>query len=673
MNKTTTNNPATDVPAAGTSSDAPMSKQRTDELNHRLLDICREKDHPLTIAQQIRPLYAHWGHAYYAFISSFLTAGYTIRPFREFQPSDAHTPVLYLRHDVHQVDLPGALCMMDMERKLDIASTYYVLWDYRQSDRERRDDYLLLKKFGGDDFEYGYHECVLDKAIFELYLNGTEDPVKTQQVVNEILAEAGLDNMRPEEFFVRDDEGIWMFPEPSAIENERLRQWIVRAREILAESQITFRDTWGQGDTIHAHGGYAVVAMREFFGYLGRASYEVFEKYRDAKAGWHMFSQSFRFADATLLDQIGVRSFANQCIERATLATGHPATDVRDAMFRDSTELINLSKKGMANGYACFGLIHADVWARQHYNPLADLVLECCQPDVNLPPGQARYGMYRTALMQAAFPRFRKHYGDNWQDDPTAITAYGYGIGNFDDRARRVIALLEDTGNLDKLNGGTLIDMGGGSGTIASFLACHSSVKSYVVMDIDSEALAFQRQVYEKLGWTHCTTDETPFVEWQAPGRIADVVLSYGAFEFFYRNRDIRYVFGQVGATLKPGGVFIANVWNHHYPRQGYSRAWRIQHLPIQQLRLAAARHAKKTPNTHFRSLSHSRWRDELRRAGFDEIRILYCQRTRDEFRFNDVTRQNRCKGTHIWVIARQAIKRDIQPHISSRGSSNQL
>lgn len=626
-----------------------IDKELQKEMNRQILEVARTKNHPLHIEQGIRPFYSHWAQSYYAFLTAFLAKGFQIQPIENYSPESSDSKTLFLRHDIHQVDIPGALCMMDMERKLGIRSTYYITWNYRKSDRENRDDYLLLKKFGGDDFEFGLHESVWDEYIFQNHLDGNEDPEKTKAVATSILEDSQLKSMAAESFFAKDANGVLKYPTELP---EPLRKWTEGALAILKERMEDFRQHWGQCNSVHSHGGYSVVAIRKFFDMCGTSAFYD-QTDNSSKVGMYFLSQFFRAVPQEFRDSCSIQQFAYEAFARTNQQMANRAVEIRDSRKCLADEFWNKIQDGLATPVP-FTLIHPSVWSSGQYNPLADKVLETYKAPEDQPkPGHALYALYRTALNQCAVEHFADVYGENWTERKDAKVQYGYEIGNFDKRAGRVIAALEKYNLLKPLENGTMIDLAGGAGTISSYIATHHPFKHVHIMDLAQESLDFQGKVYQKLGWdSSVSLEQSFFSNWTAPSEPVDILMSYGAFEFMPSDKEIRWIFTEVGKAIKPGGVFIANLWNHHYRNQGYSRAPYVQYLPTQKLRLLAAKLLGKKPNPYFRSISHKRWHKEMALAGFEDIKILFCQNTAKGFRFTDVTPETRNKQTHIWVVA---------------------
>lgn len=625
---------------------------RKKALDEAILAAAREKTRPLPMAHAFRPYYAHWAHSYYAFLAYWLSRGFQIKPMRDFVPDQER--VLYLRHDIHWVDIPGALCMMDMERDLGISSTYYITWNYRNWDRDHAEDYLLLRKFGEDDFEYGLHECVFDEHIFNTYLNGGNDPDETKSVASRIIQDSGLPAMDPASFFVRDPQAphrfIW--PEPENIGHEELRNWLHGARTILKERINDFREAFGSFETTHMHGGYSISAMRQAFGHPSDCSY--FEADIDfAQPNWFLLPATARLFPQRTMSAYGVKFALDHVWSTQSQCQG--PVEIRDSKKYTAQLFANRMESCCLNAPHSFCLLHPSLWTTTQYNDLHNEGDILTVLNEHPPNAQCAYAQYRMSLHQIAMPYFDQKYGDNWAMDPQPALRYRYGIANFKDRADRVVSLLKQY-DLEKMaSGGRLIDLGGGTGTIAAYMACHYQLEHIRVMDIDPLSLVLHDNAMAALGWQdRSTTEASTFADWRAPETPVDFVISYGAFEYFYKAKDIKSIFSEVGKALKPGGVFVANVWNHHYKNQGYSRAPYVQYLPTQPLRLLAARLMGKSPNPYFRSLSHKRWRNELQRVGMTDIQILYGRNTPKGFVFVDVKSLGRRAITHIWVLARK-------------------
>lgn len=625
------------------------------ECREKILDAARSHDHPQRIAQTIRPWYASWGHNYVAMLARLMEDGAQIAPVSDWRPlGERDERTVYLRHDIHWTGIPGALCTMDIERKLGIRATYYITWDYRKHGRDHRDDYLLLKKFGKNDFEYGLHESCLDEAVFDLDLDGDESPEKTKDAVNAMIERDGLRDTDPSALFERSENGLWMLREPDALP-DGLGRIVRRAREILGERIAGFREAWGTCRSVNAHGGYAFTQLRALADLPVNGSFMVNGAPDDASGPRKdMLWQSFRMAPQHVMDEFGIEVFCEAAANHDAATNGR-ASEVWDARFKDAQELSTSIDEAAAASPSTFVLTHPDLWDEVRYEDLVDIAIERSRRSSGPPePGPYRHAIYRSALSRAMDPHMARTAGDAWREDPAALINYGYRVGNFEDRGRRLDAVMEFLDFQDMLKGARMIDLGSGSGTVAAYISNYRGVAERAAFDIDTETLSLQQTVADDLGWGDTETAEGNFSTWIAPEEPRDIVMSYGAFEFFFRNRDVRHIFQQVGRALRPGGVFIANVWNHHYPYQGYSRAKYVQHLPTQPLRLLAARLLGKSPNTSFRSLAHARWRRELSNAGFGDIRVLYCEPTRTGFRIADVKENELSRLPHVWIAAQK-------------------
>lgn len=94
---------------------------------------------------------------------SLLKKKYGIIPF--CRVTDTDTPYLILRHDV-DASLEAAQRMAEVERKLEIRSTYFVLFSHKLYNLLEKDSLSILKKISGLGHEIGLH---YDVETYESY------------------------------------------------------------------------------------------------------------------------------------------------------------------------------------------------------------------------------------------------------------------------------------------------------------------------------------------------------------------------------------------------------------------------------------------------------------------------------------------------------------------------
>lgn len=616
-----------------------------------VLGVGYENDHPDSIARKLRPLCADWSDSYRAFLHVFLNAGYTISSYRAFDAARLNEKVLYLRHDIHHRDISGGLCMMDIERGLGITSTWYIMWDYRQFEVDRRDDFLLLREFGGDDFQFGLHEAVIDEYYFrKLFDDDTTDAMlakKVRAAVRQLLNSDQLELLKASEFFVPSSESpnLLLYPEPENIPFNELREWVQFGRERLAQRLASFRHNFCDTDTISTHGGYV--------------NAEIFPDYSDAprfEETSGMIGQTWRLWTREFLDDLGIRHVPNRILTQYKLG----AFDLCDGFNLEPLAFLGDARKLAAeHGKAAFALIHPYAWESGHFLPIVPEVLaEERRSSVGsrLGPQAVRpqaYSIYRVALEHSGATHFTDIHGDNWQQEKEPRETYSYVVGNVHERAGRVASLLAEVCSEDMWQDADLLDFGGGPGTVVGVLRCWHPIRNMTVLDINAEALDFQEQVHNLLGWKGLSTIHSSFDEWDPAADSYDIVLSYGSFEFFPTDAEITSVFEKVARCLRPGGVFVANVRNHHHPRQGYSGAPYCHRLPTQWLRrFAPWILSYGRPPSTFRSLSQGRFRAEFKRVRMTPPVFFKCISRKDSFEFSKMADNERAKFTHVWIVS---------------------
>jgi hypothetical protein len=114
----------------------------------------------------------------YVKLLKYLKQIYTIVPFCDIPSNDI--PYLILRHDI-DVSLPAALKMAQIEKNLNIKSTYFVLFSSKFYNVLEGDNVNILKQILKLGHEIGLHYC---PAQYKLY---NQNPMKTLKIEIQLL------------------------------------------------------------------------------------------------------------------------------------------------------------------------------------------------------------------------------------------------------------------------------------------------------------------------------------------------------------------------------------------------------------------------------------------------------------------------------------------------------
>jgi hypothetical protein len=116
--------------------------------------------------RDVAALYRLGDFTYDAYIElmNMLRKKYRIIPFCEVK--DTNVPLLILRHDV-DASLEAALGMAEVEKKLGIRSTYFVLFSHKLYNLLEKDSLSTLKKISGLGHEIGLHYDIMTYESYE--------------------------------------------------------------------------------------------------------------------------------------------------------------------------------------------------------------------------------------------------------------------------------------------------------------------------------------------------------------------------------------------------------------------------------------------------------------------------------------------------------------------------
>src|SRR5207245_1502308 len=89
-----------------------------------VLLIVREAADQPSLHKGLRCRYEPWISSYRRVLERLIALGYAIRSVDDFDPAKLGEKIIYLRHDIHDRDISGAACMMDLENNLGAGATY---------------------------------------------------------------------------------------------------------------------------------------------------------------------------------------------------------------------------------------------------------------------------------------------------------------------------------------------------------------------------------------------------------------------------------------------------------------------------------------------------------------------------------------------------------------------
>jgi hypothetical protein len=118
----------------------------------------------------------------YVELMSMLKKKYRVIPFCEV--TKTKVPLLILRHDI-DASLKAALRMAEIERKLEIRSTYFVLFSHKLYNLLERDSLNTLRRISSLGHEIGLH---YDVQTYEAYGQAPEESLKNEvQMLEHLL------------------------------------------------------------------------------------------------------------------------------------------------------------------------------------------------------------------------------------------------------------------------------------------------------------------------------------------------------------------------------------------------------------------------------------------------------------------------------------------------------
>ena len=269
---------------------------------------------------------------------------------------------------------------------------------------------------------------------------------------------------------------------------------------------------------------------------------------------------------------------------------------------------------------------------------------------------ETKLAHYQERAIFRANKQYAKNFSNKWQINSLRAQKYNYFFAGVYERALRVMECLrvylerEELPDFDYIT-----DLGCGYGGISAQLKCLLNAKCLQVMDINRDAIEFQKTVFDELNWRGDVNVElSSFQKWQSKNQLTDLLVSYGAFEFFYKHKDIKHIFSQVSQALKTDGIFIAHVRNHHFPVCGYSSVKYAQYIPFNPLKNFILKMNKSEYAPDFRSLSFSGWSRELQAVNMSKPMIYACQIINKKPRIILIDKQNMKKFTHVFIVSKK-------------------
>jgi len=138
-------------------------------------------ENPESIRLALRPYHANWIPHYVWLVKYLMDKGYSFGSFDEIpkieNAGDATQRKVFIRYDVHVRDIAPLYGMLDVNKIYNIPSTSFLLWDYSEYEKKRKDEYISLLKFSSKLNQFGLHLSPLvsvmsdSKGDFQSYKN----------------------------------------------------------------------------------------------------------------------------------------------------------------------------------------------------------------------------------------------------------------------------------------------------------------------------------------------------------------------------------------------------------------------------------------------------------------------------------------------------------------------
>jgi hypothetical protein len=260
----------------------------------QLLAAVRNSESYEAASKVVRPLCSRWIADYEDVIRKILAAGYSIDKYEHFSATSVDKPILYMRHDIHDRDIFGALCMMLVENDYNISASYYLLWDYDQNEIANRSNYILLKKMDIGRHEFGLHMSFADEYY---YWENCKNNDSRKCLINFLKKYAASDEFKALSHKEKLVDGLSeksAFPAIYKIKNQTLERILAYSKKRLIEHL----------DSMKSHFG-VVTGLASHSGALGSLTDQIFKSDREIDVRY--LASSHNFFSEEMLSQLGVK------------------------------------------------------------------------------------------------------------------------------------------------------------------------------------------------------------------------------------------------------------------------------------------------------------------------------------------------------------------------------
>lgn len=124
----------------------------------------------------IRPYGSWWIDEYIWLLKHIQSLGYEFKDFNEYKGGVPPKNTVYVRYDIHLRDISPLFVILDTNYVYGFPSVSFINWDFERRNKDRRDDYRLIRKFDDPLHSYALHGSPISTAVGRNLPNDTAVP-----------------------------------------------------------------------------------------------------------------------------------------------------------------------------------------------------------------------------------------------------------------------------------------------------------------------------------------------------------------------------------------------------------------------------------------------------------------------------------------------------------------